>query len=60
MSACALALVMGASPASAHPATAGHHFAAGIVRLDGSQEVPPADPDGRGTFAYVAFDSTLC
>lgn len=32
----------------------------GIVHLDGAQEVPPADPDGRGTFAYLAFGNTLC
>jgi hypothetical protein len=35
-------------------------FGAGVVRLEGAQEVPPADPDGRGTFAYIAFDHTLC
>lgn len=35
-------------------------FGAGVVRLDGAQEVPPADPDGRGVFAYIAFDHTLC
>jgi CHRD domain len=38
----------------------------GVVRLDGQQEVGPTgepgvgDPDGRGTFGYVAFDSQLC
>jgi hypothetical protein len=38
----------------------------GVVRLDGRQEVSPTgqlgagDPDGRGTFGYVAFDSKLC
>ncbi len=35
-------------------------IAVGVVRLDGRQEMPDADPDGRGTFAYVAFDSRIC
>lgn len=33
---------------------------AGFVHLDGAQEVGGGDPDGRGTFAYVAFSRTLC
>jgi len=48
----------------ASPAAAGghgsHDIAVGAVRLDGGQEVPPADPDGRGRFAYVAFGDRLC
>jgi hypothetical protein len=35
-------------------------IAVGAVRLDGQQENPDADPDGRGTFVYAAFDSRLC
>jgi hypothetical protein len=46
------------SPAGAQQP--GPSFGAGVVRLDGNQEVPPADLDGRGTFAYIAFDHTLC
>lgn len=65
----ALAVVLGATggPASAGTAAAERadqgtlpNIAVGVVRLDGQQEVPPADPDGRGTFAYVAFDSQIC
>jgi hypothetical protein len=37
-----------------------HDIAVGAVRLDGNQEVPPADLDGRGRFAYVAFGHKLC
>src|SRR4029077_20743919 len=36
------------------------HFAGGGVLLSGAQEVPPADPDGFGRFAYVAFGNKLC
>ena len=45
----------------ARPDHGGPAFRAGAVRLDGAQEVPgPGDPDGRGTFAYVAFRDKLC
>src|SRR5688572_10936442 len=47
------------SPASARTQS-DHPFAAGIVRLDGRQEVPPADLDGRGTFGYLAVGNQLC
>lgn len=47
------------SPASARPQS-DHPFAAGIVRLSGAEEVPPADPDGRGTFGYFAAGNKLC
>jgi CHRD domain-containing protein len=56
-------LVVTASTASADGGGGGGHgnFAAGAVRMDGAQEVPgPGDTDGRGTFAYLAFDSKLC
>jgi len=56
----AATMTVTATPAGAH---GGHpqHFAAGAVRLDGAQEVPgPGDEDGRGMFAYLAFDSNLC
>jgi len=59
-----LVLAVGAAvTATAYPAGADdrdHEFAAGVVRLSGSQEVPPADPDGRGTFAYIAVEDVLC
>jgi hypothetical protein len=59
-----LVLVATGGPASATAATADQgsppNIAAGAVRLSGQQEVPPADPDGRGTFTYVAFDSRIC
>jgi hypothetical protein len=49
------------APASAASDSQPRVFAAGIVRLDGAQEVPgPGDPDGRGLFGYSAFDDTLC
>jgi hypothetical protein len=49
------------APASAGTDERPRAVAAGIVRLDGRQEVPgPGDPDGRGVFGYVAFDSQLC
>lgn len=38
----------------------------GVVRLSGAEEIGPTgqagvgDADGKGTFAYVAFDSKLC
>jgi hypothetical protein len=34
--------------------------AAGAVRLDGRQEVQGGDPDGRGSFAYIVVEDTLC
>lgn len=48
-----------ASPVSADRGGS-HKLAVGVVRLDGNQEVSPADPDGRGTFVYVAFGDKLC
>jgi hypothetical protein len=54
------ALTVATSPASAAAGAGSDDFAAGIVRLDGGQEVPAADPDGRGTFAYIAFGDDLC
>jgi hypothetical protein len=62
LAACGIAattLVLSSLPAAAHTRT--HpHFAAGIVRLDGAQETQAADPDGRGTFGYVAARDKLC
>jgi hypothetical protein len=61
----ALAVAAGLLGSSAVPAGAGGQsvattFGAGVVRLDGNQEVPPADLDGKGVFAYLAFGHTLC
>lgn len=54
-------VVATSAPASAGTDTHPRAVAAGVVRLDGAQEVPgPGDPDGRGVFGYVAFDSQLC
>jgi hypothetical protein len=42
------------------------NLAFGVVRLTGAQEIGPngevgvGDADGRGQFAFVAFDSTFC
>jgi hypothetical protein len=58
-------LAMTAAPASARAADHAN-VAFGVVRLTGAQEVSPTgevgvgDPNGRGTFGYVAFDSQLC
>jgi hypothetical protein len=50
-----------ATPAGAQTAESSPSIAAGFVRLDGAQEVPgPGDPDGRGTFTYLAFGRHLC
>lgn len=57
------ALGLAAAPAGAGPQHGDRHggFAAGVVRLDGAQEAPgPGDPDGRGTFAWVATERHLC
>jgi hypothetical protein len=57
-------LVASSSPVSAH--TSHRNIGFGIVRLDGQQEIGPTgepgagDLDGRGKFAYLAFDSKLC
>jgi hypothetical protein len=61
----ASALVLSGLPAAAHTtsaATSRTHppFAVGAVRLDGAQETQAADPDGRGTFVYVAAKDQLC
>lgn len=51
--------------ASSQDQTTGN-VAFGVVRLNGAQEIGPngevgvGDPDGRGKFAFVAFDSKLC
>ena len=51
----------GGAPAAADGRGDGpSRIGAGVVRLEGAQEAQPADPDGRGTFAYVAFPHTLC
>ncbi|HET6951362.1 MAG TPA: CHRD domain-containing protein [Acidimicrobiales bacterium] len=59
-----LALVGALVTVTAAPAGAGggdHEFAAGVVRLSGSQEVPgPGDPDGFGRFGYFAKGDQLC
>ena len=51
---------LGGSPVDAQAAQEPPAIAAGAVRLDGGQEVPPADPDGRGIFAYVALHDRIC
>jgi hypothetical protein len=51
---------LGGSPVDAQAAQGSPAIAAGAVQLDGGQEVPPADPDGRGIFAYVAIHDTIC
>jgi hypothetical protein len=51
---------LGGSPADAQAAQGPPAIAAGAVRLEGAQEVPPADPDGRGIFAYVAINDRIC
>jgi len=51
---------LGGSPVDAQAAHGPPAIAAGAVRLDGGQEVPPADPDGRGIFAYVAIHDRIC
>jgi hypothetical protein len=48
------------APASADGDSTPKRVAAAVVRLDGAQETQPADPDGRGVFGFVAFDSKLC
>jgi hypothetical protein len=49
-----------ASPASAGRSGGDLKFAVGFVGMDGAQENPAADPDGRGIFAYVAFKDQFC
>jgi hypothetical protein len=62
-------LVAGAVLAAGSPASADlptHSVAFGVVRLDGQQEISPTgqpgagDPDGRGSFAYLAFGDQIC
>jgi hypothetical protein len=48
------------APASAESDSNPKRVAAAVVRLDGAQETQAADPDGRGLFGFVAFDSRLC
>lgn len=35
-------------------------FAANIIELNGQNEVPAADPDGKALMAYVAFGDHFC
>ena len=51
---------LGGSPVDARADDGPRAFGAGVVRLEGRQEVPPADPDGRGTFAYIAVHDKIC
>ena len=51
---------LGGSPVDAQARHGTPGFAAGVVRLDGGQEVPAADPDGRGTFAFLAAHDRFC
>jgi len=47
----------------ASPASAGddhHDFAVGAVKLNGANEVPAADPDGKARFLFVAAGDKLC
>ncbi len=53
-------LASSAVPAGADGRPTRPSFGAGVVRLEGEQEVPPADLDGTGVFAYFAFGDTLC
>jgi hypothetical protein len=53
-------LAVGGAPAGADDPPRAPSFAFGVVRLDGNQEVPPADPDGRGTFGFIATPDKLC
>ena len=54
-------VAVGGAPAGADDAPRVPSFAAGVVRLDGAQEVPgPGDADGRGAFAYIAVPDVLC
>jgi hypothetical protein len=52
-------LGLAASPVPAG-ATGHHNIAAHIVRLNGQNEVPAADPDGKALMAYVAFGNHFC
>ena len=51
---------IGGSAVGAQPPDRAPKLPAGAVRLEGAQEVPPADPDGRGIFAYVAGHDRIC
>ena len=52
-------LGLAASPVPAG-ATDSHKFAANIIQLNGQNENPPADPDGKALMAYVAFGNHFC
>lgn len=57
----AVTMAVTATPAGADGGGGRRDFAAGAVRMTGAEEAPAAgDTDGRGTFAYLAFDSKLC
>lgn len=47
------------APASARPGTP-DRFAVGLVRLAGTEEPQPADPDGRGKMGFAAFSRRFC
>ena len=52
-----LGLTASAVPAGA---TDSVRFAANIIELNGQNEVPAADPDGKALMAYVAFGDHFC
>lgn len=52
-------LGLAASPVPAG-ATDQAKFAANIIQLNGQNEVPAADPDGKALMAYVAFGNHFC
>ena len=63
----AMAVGVSASPVSASTNNPPHRdFAFNVVKMNGQNEIDPAgnpgagDPDGKGTFAFVAFDSKFC
>jgi CHRD domain len=59
----ALAFVGTTFAFTASPVSAGGHArdaAVGNVKLNGANEVPAADPDGRGRFLFVAAGDHLC
>jgi hypothetical protein len=53
------ALGFAASPAPAG-ATGHHILAASVIQLNGQNEVPAADPDGKALMAYIAFGDHFC
>lgn len=55
-----LLLVIGSTAGPAEASRGHKGIAAGIVRVDGAQEPGGGDPDGRGTFAFLAFGDRFC